>query len=107
MRKTRTVTAPAVPAVPERSVEIDDGYACDICKKHYPRARRSLAEIEWGDGDSYSRNETELRVTVGTSFPDGTDLVTRSFDICPSCMEKVFDYLLTLGATPTESETSY
>jgi len=56
---------------------------CDICKKEYKGTN-------WEKPSAYDTLETTVKIVTGSNFgSEGGDKLTRSFDICPNCFEKI------------------
>ncbi len=95
MKQTKTIATPPVPAQPAGTKQTEDGYTCDKCKKHYPRAgEHSTRGIDWS-GDSWGDvTATCVQRLTGSSWPEGTHLTGREWHICLDCFKSWLEPIL-------------
>jgi hypothetical protein len=81
--------------VPARTREVVDRTTCDLCEQEI-RER------------CYDVDRTEVYREHGTSYPEGTNLTKRRFDVCGPCFEsKLVPWLEAQGATMSETEIEF
>jgi len=79
--------------VPARQIERITHVTCDICSK----------DVE--PKGSYEMAEVEIISKVGTCYPEGSTWTQTEFDLCLGCFNQhVVNHLVSLGATPTQTD---
>lgn len=80
------------------------GYSCDMCKKEFEWAEPVMPGIEWeidfeGDGDSFWKHYkyTCVASTEGSESRFSGDKKVKQVELCPVCIEKVFEFLENSG----------
>ncbi len=85
-----------VPAQPETTREVDDGYSCDFCGKRPPQ--ESVYETE----------EARLSATQESSYPDSGMKNEYIVDCCYPCWQSVVvPWLASKGITPRIEHTDW
>lgn len=85
----------------ETEHEIRDELKCDLC------GFTVIGGYEW-PRDIYEILETEVSMTVGTSYPESHNSVETIFDICPTCFkEKLIPLMALQNAFPRTKESDY
>lgn len=87
--------------IPARTETVLASIKCDLC------GLEAKDPENWSGRSSYDVDGTTVQVTVkheeGTSFPEGRNVESKRFDICPTCFEEVLvPFLESKGATPTK-----
>ena len=91
-------TIPAEPAKPERTVSVECGVICDICKKE-------SSKFGGWTFDNFGVEECTVNMRRGSNYPEGSCVTTTSFDICSDCFEdKLIPWLESHGATARKEE---
>lgn len=71
-------------------VKTVDNTICDICGKAYKGE-------EW-ESWAYDVNKTVFKIEQGSSYPEGGNTTTISYDICPDCfLNKVIPLVKTIA----------
>jgi hypothetical protein len=71
---------------------------CDLCG----RESKANHSDDWGEGN-FDIAETEVRLKVGDSYPEGGAGTEIEFDICPKCFrERLIPWLESQGTKVEE-----
>jgi hypothetical protein len=85
---------------PESTYEQQLCLECDICHRRSPRA------CGWSK-NWHGVNTVTVQREEGVRYPDGCDLKTETWDLCPQCFDKhVRQPLKVLGAIPRTEEVT-
>jgi hypothetical protein len=70
---------------------------CDLCGKDVAAGL-----------DHYEVDEVTVECSVGTRYPEGTDLDMTIFDLCGACFrDSLVPWLVSQGAQPRKKEISF
>lgn len=83
-----------------RAVTVE--FACDPCGRRAPIPSR-------GDfADDYEVKECTVEMKTGSSYPEGGDVKTTSFDVCPDCFRaRLIPWMESQGAKPSTDEYDF
>lgn len=94
MKTMKTVPVPAT----TRSVL--DFVKCELCE-------RTSHNENWSP-QQYIVTEPDVRLRIGTNYPEGGDIETTILDICPTCFkEKLIPWFVSQGGTPRQEENDW
>jgi hypothetical protein len=87
--------------IPQRTEECLVEVTCDICKRRADRPGGG----QWDAPSAYTVSETSVSCEEGDASPEGGNIESLSFDICPTCFkEKLIPFFALFGAKPHSSE---
>ena len=85
--------------VPAYTREYVTEYECDGC------GVKTDASGNWKK-DFYHYSETTIELDEGSRWPEGGDSTKTSYDLCPKCMKKVFEFIEAMRGIPPHEETT-
>lgn len=82
MKHTKTIEVPATTS------RLDDGHTCDRCKTRFERTDDGHNGVNWASASWGDIEATRVVRTEGNSWPEGTNLRSREWHICPKCFDE-------------------
>lgn len=87
--------------VPATTREVTVKVTCDVC-------HATIKSDGWGDVDRVEVDRVEVKHEEGQSWPEGTHIKSRAFDLCSKCFdEKLVPWMKAQGADPRDEEVDF